>query len=51
MPSTHYGTNLQRFLSIFNYSVMILNMAEVSINPELEILKDRCKNRKSDQEN
>lgn len=51
MPSTHYGTNPQRFLSTFNYSGVTMTMAEVSINPGLEILRDRCKIRTGGQEN
>ena len=50
MPSTDYGTNPQRFLSSFNYSGVTMTMAEVSINPGLEVLKDRCKSRTSGQE-
>lgn len=51
MLSTHYGTNPQKFISIFNYSRVTANMAEDSINPGLEILKDKCKSRTSDQDN
>lgn len=41
MLSTHYGTNPQRFILIFNYSGVTVNLTEESINLGLEILKDR----------
>lgn len=50
MLSTYYGTTPQRFLPIFNYSGITVNMADGSINPGLKILKDKCKSRTSGQD-